>query len=152
MPSITDIKNIKKPSRLFEKREYRPWSDSSDSSTLGISQNINKPVIEPNVHTPYELEKIWRYLYGAKKVLLKEVINNIEEKCSDHVITSALNARQLSTNTSLPINTIRSAVQRLKQDGIIFYYEKKPGRGGFARYLIPVAIHSFFQKKFSQDK
>lgn len=152
MPSIDDIKKTKKQSSLFKKTEYRPWSTHhKESVKLDMQKNngISDKTPEDNVLNSYDLEKIWRYLYGAKKLLLKIIVNSIEENNDHYVITYPLSSQRLSEETTLPINTVRSASQRLKHDKIIFYYEQKPGRGGFTRYKIPVRVYKYFLEKFS---
>ena len=150
MPSIKDLDNIKKPNKTFEKKGYRPWDIKNDTLQNESSNNYSQISVESNVES-FDLEKIWRYLYGAKKDVFSEILKNIEEIHDSHVITHSLTANQLTSNTSLPQNTIRAAIQRLKKDGLLFYYEKKPGKGGFARYLIPVHIYNYFTEKFSID-
>lgn len=161
MPSITDLKKLKK-TKIFEKKEYRPWDEKS---AISLSQNTNNSVLKNEnleVNTKLKdhntdnlnsvnLEKVWRYLYGAKKVIFEQILKNIEETHEQHVITYPLTTPEIATDTLLPQNTIRSATQRLKKEGLIFFHEKKTGKGGFARYSIPLDVYKFFIKKFSQD-
>lgn len=161
MPSINDFKEAKKNSSLFKKKDYRPWNEDvqlphnkNDSKEIKKTSKNNSKVEEIITHelNSLDLERIWRHLYGAKKILLEQVINNIEEKNQAYYITFSLSTKQLEKTTSLPANTIRSNFQRLKKEGLIFFYERKPGIGGFARYKIPKSLYEFFSKKFSTNK
>ena len=167
MPSITDFKNTKKINKLFEKKEYRPWSTvgekkSSPPSSEKIrsknnshhSEEIeeNLQILPNNSPTNAELDKTWRCLYGAKKTLLEIIINNIEENYDSYVITSAITTNQLLLESSLPINTIKTSLQQLKHNLLISNYETKPGIGGFARYKISKDVYKYFSKKFSSNK
>lgn len=153
MPSITDLKNIKKTNKLFQKKEYRPWSHENKNET-SITKTIEKSQKKISLQSNFtdtDLEKIWRRLYGAKKTLLEIILNNIEEKHDHFVITKAIMVSQLVTNSSLPTNTIKTSLQQLKQDMLILNYERKPGKGGFARYKIPKNIYNYFINKFSSS-
>ena len=151
MPSITDLKNIKKPNKVFEKKEYRPWDEKND---IPLSKSnplkVNK---ESNVDnsSPVELEKIWRGLYGAKKTLLKIILQNIEETHDSYIVTKAITISQLLTASSLPVNTIKAALQLLKHSDLISNYETKPGKGGFARYQVPKRVYEYFIEKYSSN-
>lgn len=151
MPSITDLKNIQKPNKVFEKKEYRPWDDKNDIPILKSKPlKVNE---ESNVDnsTPVELEKVWRGLYGAKKTLLKIIIENIEETHDSHIITRAITISHLMTTSSLPVNTIKSSLQLLKHSDLISNYETKPGKGGFARYKVPKKVYEYFIEKYSSN-
>ena len=139
MPSIKDLKN--KKNKIFEKKDYRPWTEKGDS----IKSN------EEIIIDTTELEKIWRGLYGAKKIILNIILNNIEEDYNDYLVTNAITTNKLVNESSLPINTIKSALHQLKQNNIILNYENKPGKGGFARYQIPKNIYGYFINKYSSD-
>ena len=139
MPSIKDLKN--KKNKIFEKKDYRPWTEKGDS----IKSN------EEIIIDTTELEKIWRGLYGAKKIILNIILNNIEEDYNDYLVTNAITTNKLVNESSLPINTIKSALHQLKQNNIILNYENKPGKGGFARYQIPKNIYEYFINKYSSD-
>lgn len=149
MPSITDLKNIKKTNRVFEKKEYRPWDNKNDAPKL--DSNLNKDSTIDN-NSPTELEKVWRGLYGAKKTLLNIILQNIEEKHDSYLITQTITISQLMTISSLPANTIKSALQLLKNNNLISNYENKPGKGGFARYKISKNIYEYFTQKYSSSK
>lgn len=149
MPSINELKNIKKTSNLFKKKDYRPWTESTQLlKKEELIEDIKIKKTEYDSKIPLDLEKIWRHLYGAKKIILEQIINNIEEKNKDYCITYPLNTSQLEKITSLPANTIRSNFQRLKKEGLILFYERKPGVGGFARYQISYSLYNFFSEKF----
>jgi len=167
MPSITDLKNIKKPNKIFKKKEYRPWGeeDEKKSALAPLSEvkfknenltssepikNKVKPISKaPSIDA--ELEKIWRCLYGAKKTLLELIYKDIEETHDSYVITNAITTNQLILDSSLPINTIKTSLQQLKKDSLISNYETKPGKGGFARYKIYRNVYEYFIEKFSSD-
>ena len=143
MPSITDLKNIKKPNKVFEKKEYRPWDDKNDipilrDNPLKINEKSNVDSL-----THVELEKVWRGLYGAKKTLLKIIVESIEERHDSYLITRVITISQLMASSSLPANTIKSALQLLKHSDLISNYETKPGKGGFARYKVSKKVYEF---------
>ena len=142
MPSIKDLKN--KKNKIYEKKDYRPWTEKGDS--IKSNEEININIIDTT-----ELEKIWRGLYGAKKIILNIILNNIEEDYNDYLVTNAITTNKLVDESSLPINTIKSALHQLKQNNIILNYENKPGKGGFARYQIPKNIYEYFINKYSSD-
>ena len=148
MPSITDLKKTSKSNKLFEKKEYRPWGIEDSAPPLNKDNQAKQ--IEEKIED-IELEKTWRCLYGAKRILLELILKNIEETHKDHVITEAITTNQLASASSLPINTIKTSLQKLKQHNLIINYETKPGKGGFARYQIPKNIYEYFVKKFSSN-
>jgi hypothetical protein len=156
MPSITDFKNIKKTNKVFKKKEYRPWGIEEEiitpPSKIIKSENNNlssKTTQIPSSSIDIELEKTWRCLYGAKRTLLEIIIKNIEEEHDSYVITKAITVNQLFLASSVPVNTIKTSLQQLKQNFLISNYETKPGRGGFARYKISKNVYEYFIKKFS---
>lgn len=167
MPSITDLKNIKKTNKVFKKKEYRPWNSEDDKKVAtSISRIIeskdevipiskttkNKVETISNVNfIDIELEKTWRCLYGAKKILLELILKNIEEIHDNYVITSAITTNQLISDSSLPANTIKTSLQQLKHDTLVLNYETKPGKGGFARYKISKNVYEYFIEKFSSS-
>ena len=150
MPSITDLKSIKKTNKIFKKQEYRPW----DEKDIPVSKNEplkrDKELNVDNINS-VELEKIWRGLYGAKKTLLKIILQNTEETHDGYIITKAITISQLMTNSSLPANTIKSALQLLKHSNLISNYETKPGKGGFARYKVPTKVYEYFVERYSTN-
>lgn len=158
MPSINDIKQPNKKSNIFIKKDFRPWTENTQSSQEEESiektqkSSITTSIKVSNIEDCSSLDKIWRHLYGAKKLILEQIINSIEEKNKDYCITYPLSTKQLEEITSLPVNTIRSNLQRLKKEGIIIFYERKPGIGGFARYQISFSLHKFFTEKFLTKK
>lgn len=167
MPSITDLTTIRKTNKLFKKKAYRPWGDDDkknsepDSPEITKSKNIdvvllkdqqNKVTVTPDSYPiDMELEKIWRCLYGAKKTLLNIILQNIEEIHDTYVITSAITTQQLMLRSSMLANTIKTSLQQLKQDSLIFNHETKPGKGGFARYKISKNVYEYFIEKFLSD-
>jgi len=150
MPLITDLKSIKKTNKIFKKQEYRPW----DKKDIPVSKNEplkrDKELNVDNINS-VELEKIWRGLYGAKKTLLKIILQNTEETHDGYIITKAITISQLMTNSSLPANTIKSALQLLKHSDLISNYETKPGKGGFARYKVPTKVYEYFVERYSTN-
>ena len=148
MPSITNLKNIKPTSKLFEKKEYRPWSEKNQPLELSNKiLNIEKKSLTYETD-PSKLEKIWRGLYGAKKSLLGILLNSIEETHENHLITGVITTNQLVSDSALPVNTIKASIQQLKLDALISSYETKPGKGGFARYKVPKDIYKYFVEKY----
>lgn len=152
MPSITDLKNIKKTNKVFKKKEYRPWSEKNDVPILEIETLKSKETLIIDTTNFVELEKIWRGLYGAKKTLLKIIFQNIEETHDNYFITKAITTSQLMTNSSLTSNTTRTTMQQLKHSGLILNYETKPGKGGFARYKIPKNVYEYLIEKYSSNQ
>jgi hypothetical protein len=151
MPSITDLKNIKKTNKIFEKKEYRPWNEKGDVPMLKNETSKSNKELNVDSLNSIELEKIWRGLYGAKKTLLNIILQNIEETHDSYVITKTITNSQLITNSSLPSNTIKSAIQQLKNSYLISNYETKPGKGGFARYQVPKNVYEYFVEKYSSN-
>ena len=167
MPSITDLKNTKKINKIFRKKDYRPWNiqeekqspltpsekiESKNNNILSSEQiESNLQILTTACSTDIELNKTWRCLYGAKKILLKIIIKNIEEDCGSYVITSAITTSQLFQDSAIPINTIKTSLQQLKHSLLISNYETKPGIGGFARYKISKDVYEYFIEKFSLD-
>lgn len=155
MPSITDLKNTKKTNKLFKKKEYRPWDDpnineTKTQNTVTILQN-QLVIEEKSNFSDLQLEKLWRYLYGAKRSVLQTILNNIEETHINYVITKSLTNEQLMLESSLPSNTIKTSIQQLKKENLILNYERKPGKGGFARYKIQKSVYKYFISKFSDN-
>jgi hypothetical protein len=151
MPSITDLKSTNKKNKIFKKKEYRPWGDkNSDPILENEVVNIEKE-LNVNSFNSAELEKIWRGLYGAKKIILNIILQNIEETQENILITKAITIKALLSDSSLPINTIKSALQQLKSSNLISNHETKPGKGGFARYQVPKKIYEYFTKKYTSD-
>lgn len=150
MPLITDLKSIKKTNKVFKKQEYRPWDEKDILISKNESLKSDKELNVDNINS-VELEKIWRGLYGAKKTLLKIILQNTEEIHDGYIVTKAITISQLMTNSSLPANTIKSALQLLKNSYLILNYETKPGKGGFARYKIPTKVYEYFVERYSTN-
>jgi hypothetical protein len=144
MPSIKDMDKLNKN---FKKKEYRPWS-KKENETSSVSLKDNKSQLNNDTKED-ELEKIWRYLYGSKKIILEYLIQNINETKNEYVVTSPITTNQLNVDSSLPENTIKASIQQLKGSSLISNYETKPGKGGFARYKISIEIYKFLVEKFS---
>jgi hypothetical protein len=164
MPSITDLKNIKKTNKIFKKKEYRPWAgeeenkptnkiiESKEKSSVSLDKlKNNKEIIQHEHFLEIDLEKTWRCLYGAKKTILGIILTHIEETQNEYVITNAITTNQLILDSSLPANTIKTTLQQLKQDYLIVNHETKPGKGGFARYKISKNVYEYFVAKFSSN-
>lgn len=138
MPLISDgIKN-KNKSTFFKKATYRPWDNSeTDASEKKLSLVDKKKTYKKDI----AVEKLCRHLFGAKKVLLVYMLENIEETNNGMVITNNIVTSDIIKSSNLPTNTIKKSIQQLKEMSIISTYDQKPGRGGFARYFLSKEVY-----------
>ena len=166
MPLITDFKTKKEVKAKFKKKEYRPWdlpsadidkkpSDTGETADSEVKKSVQehakKKSEENNVSEVFlassDLEKQWRSLYGAKKEVLLYLLQNIEESDENKVVTKNITLEQLAQDLHLPSNTVKGALYQLKKSNLLCTEEKKPGRGGYARYRILRSIFTFFETK-----
>lgn len=164
MPLISDLKNKQEKKRPFKKKEYRPWDSFHEkeppkTQSLSLKENAsheqNPPKEEKEggeeVQEAFLLEKEWRGLYGAKKKVFLYLMERIEEKDAHKGVTKNITISQISNDLEVPPNTIKGAIQHLKKSNLLHTEEKKPGRGGYARYSIVKHISAFFQKKMQKE-
>lgn len=163
MPLISEIEKnkIKAP---FKKRAYRPWDDApnTEMSKHNNTDNIkDKSESESEVlkkddnlvcFSEEELKKEFRQMFGAQKVIMQFLVNNIEDKHSEYAITKSITIDEFSSACQLPSNTIKSTLLKLKNKHFFVTHENKPGRGGYARYKFLLGTVNFFSKSFTQNK
>lgn len=177
MPLISDI--TKKTKTRFQKKSYRPWDDKLPAienskiddnhdklSNNTISQNtksdynnevsynkINQNDVLPegsvnDIDIP-DLKKELRNLFGAQKIIIQYLLNQVEENDGEYFFTKAISMDEFTTISKLPPNTIKGMLQKLKNKKLLEAYENKPGRGGYARYKFNKTVYSFFIKIFN---
>ena len=145
MPLITAIKEKKRNSKTFKKTNYRPWDYESDNTP---PYKTSAPIYKPSKLNKVDisLSKICRDLYGAKKTLLIYILKNIEEKNEEEVITKNILIEDLVAHSQIPVNTIKRSLKKLKEINLIDTHEKKPGRGGYARYKLSKEVFIYLEK------
>ncbi len=94
------------------------------------------------------LEKEFRRLFGAQKIVLQYLLTLAEEKYEECVITKSVNMAEFTLACNLPPNTIKTMLQKLKHKNFLLRHENKPGRGGYARYRIVKRVYDFFVEKY----
>ena len=174
MPLITDLLHKKEGSKLFQKKTYRPWDDelimsssqiniNDDSSEALASEDKNIDASKENdIDTTIaadqlkinqiscqDLEKEFRGLFGAQKIILQYVLKLIEDRLTEYVITKSISMDEFTIECNLPPNTIKTMLQKLKHKNLLETHEYKPGRGGYSRYKIPNDVYNFFTKRYS---
>jgi hypothetical protein len=168
MPLISDIKKDKEKSKIFKKKSYRPWDENELSSFHNIITTIGESddnislmdtdkvfIHSTTTHSPLDnfseqnLKKELRNLFGAQKIVMQYLLNQIEEANDEFVVTKCIVINEFSTMCKLPSNTIKSTLLKLKSKGLLETYEKKPGRGGYARYKFTQNIFTFFTKNIN---
>jgi hypothetical protein len=163
MPLISDINKDKSFKKNFKKVPYRPWgndetilqSDSPeniDNSEELVSSSVNDTetvniLSKTVISTALDLKKVDRSLFGAQRSIFLYLIQNIEEYLDEYVITKCITTEDLNIRCDLLPTTIKATLQKLKAKGLIDTFEKKTGRGGFARYRINSETHSFFNEQ-----
>lgn len=157
MPLISEIDKNKSP---FKKRAYRPWDDTPNTEIPNHNNTDDSKEIL-NFHkkddslvsfSEEELKREFRQMFGAQKIIMQFLVNNIEDKHAEHVITKSITIDEFSSTCQLPSNTIKSTLLKLKNKGFFVTHENKPGRGGYARYKFLLSTVNFFSKSFSQNK
>ncbi|WP_218460243.1 hypothetical protein [Rickettsia sp. TH2014] len=161
MPLISEIEKnkIKSP---FKKRAYRPWDDtpntelSNHNNTDSINKKSKSTALKKNdslmSFSEEGLKKEFRQMFGAQKVIMQFLVNNIEDKDSEYAITKSITIDEFSSACQLPSNTIKSTLLKLKNKHFFVTHENKPGRGGYARYKFLLDTVNFFSKSFTQNK
>jgi hypothetical protein len=174
MPLISDIS--KKTKTRFQKKSYRPWDDElSEVENSKIDDNPNKLSNKTNIESDrtneasynkanqssllskdngnyfdtLDLKKELRNLFGAQKIIVQYLLNQIEENDNEYFFTKAISMDEFTTECKLPQNTIKGMLQKLKNKRLIEAYENKPGRGGYARYKFNKIVYSFFIKNLN---
>lgn len=159
MPLISEIeKNKIKGS--FKKRAYRPWDDTPNTelSNHNNTDNIKEKsdVLKKDgslmSFSEEELRKEFRQMFGAQKVIMEFLVNNIEDTHAEYAITKSITIDKFSSACQLPSNTIKSTLLKLKNKHFFVTHENKPGRGGYARYKFLLDTVNFFSKSFTQNK
>ncbi len=147
MPSIKDLK-IKKTTK-FKKQPYRPWNTIEDtSSPLEERKFVDNNVAVLNNYNDNELNKIWRFLSNSKQIVLKYLTKISREENDGLILSDILIINEVANNLSLPVNTLKASLRNLRKEKLIFNYEAKPGRGGFARYSIQKDLYQYLKEKF----
>lgn len=159
MPLISEIEK-NKAKNSFKKRAYRPWDDSPNTEPANhhnTDDNKEKLAFYKKddslvSFSEEELKKEFRQMFGAQKIIMQFLVNNIEDKYDEHVITKSITIDEFSSTCQLPSNTIKSTLLKLKNKRFFVTHENKPGRGGYARYKFLLSTFNFFLKSFSQNK
>lgn len=173
MPLISELLPKKQESKLFQKKTYRPWDEdlhtTPDLSTLNdeepqlthnnITNTDQTPIVQSvsviknstssnlDLHDDPDLAKTLRGLFGAQKIIIRCLLNNIEENLEECVITKNICIEEFALECSVPQNTIRAMLQRLKHKKLLHTYENKPGRGGYTRFKIDKNIYLLLSAK-----
>lgn len=158
MPLISEIAKNKIKSS-FKKRAYRPWDDvpNTELSNHNNNDNIKKKsdLLKKDdslvSFSEEELKKEFRQMFGAQKVIMQFLVNNIEDKHAEYVITKSITIDEFSSACQLPSNTIKSTLLKLKNKHFFVTHENKPGRGGYARYKFLLGTVNFFATSFTQN-
>lgn len=159
MPLISEIEK-NKTKNSFKKRAYRPWDDTPNTE-LSNHNNTSDSKEKLDFHkkddslvsfSEEELKQESRQMFGAQKIIMQFLVNNIEDKHTEHVITKSITIDEFSSACQLPSNTIKSTLLKLKNKRFFVTHENKPGRGGYARYKFLFSTVNFFSKSFSQNK
>lgn len=179
MPLISDIDKSKKTNSRFQKKSYRPWDDElpqnnkQNNSTIQQLSSTDKDYINPskieftnsnidqNMHLvdispPFttclpelNLNKELRKLFGAQKIIIKYLLEQVEENNNEYLVTKSIAMEEFTLACKLPPNTIKGMLQKLKTKKLIYTYENKPGRGGYARYNFTQEVYLFFLKNLN---
>lgn len=159
MPLISEIEK-NKAKNFFKKRAYRPWDDtpntepSNHNNTDNSKEKLDFYKKDDSLvsFSEEELKKEFRQMVGAQKIIMQFLVNNIEDKNAEHVITKSITIDEFSSICQLPSNTIKSTLLKLKNKRFFVTHENKTGRGGYARYKFLLSTVNFFSKSFSQNK
>lgn len=168
MPLISNQIKKNEPSKHFQKKTYRPWDEDSlitDNSKVSDKvihnttiSNINhynvnddsnlstqvKDLEEKQQLVIFDYKKELRNLFGAQKLILQYLLNQIEEEHDGYIITKPIYMSELIESCKLSINTIKGTLQTLKARKFFETHENKQGRGGYARYKFNKEVFTFF--------
>jgi len=167
MPLISDVNKKKDNTKKFKKKSYRPWDiyENSNKEEIIVDDHQNNKVTttneileentipistKDNSFLEPQFEKLWRDLYGGKKILFLYLLHNIEEETENILITKSIILDDLSHELKLPYNTVKAYLTTLKKINLIGLEENKRGRGGYVRFNIKRHIYSFFIKKINK--
>lgn len=159
MPLISEIEK-NKAKNSFKKHAYRPWDDapntepSNHHNTDNSKEKLDFYKKDDSLvsFSEEELKKEFRQMFGAQKIIMQFLVNNIEDKYDAHVITKSITIDEFSSTCQLPSNTIKSTLLKLKNKRFFVTHENKPGRGGYARYKFLLSTFNFFLKSFLQNQ
>ena len=182
MPLISELHKTEQKSKLFQKKPYRPWDsellttdnhviikDDDKEDLVSTNRTITTQLIQDKTYNKrsdingtsilsavndhsINLEKELRNLYGAQKIVIQYLLEQIEENNNEYLITKNISMNEFISTCNLPSNTIKGMLQKLKLKGLITTYENKPGRGGYARYKFMQEIYAFFSKNLHISK
>lgn len=102
----------------------------------------------PNTSKEFNIERFARGLYGLQRLMLQTIIENISSCEGGVAITNPLTYADLSMKVKSSPNSIKTAMYRLKEAGVIEVFEYKPGKGGYTCYKVKEVIYNFFQQYF----
>lgn len=136
---VSDNKEITKNNLLSTEKIKNETSKEEDSIT-------HKSEILDNLITK-DLEKFYRGLYGAKKIVLQSILDDMSYNEDGFGFSHPIFYNEFSLSIKIPVNSIKGALQKLKQAGILEIYDSKPGRGGYCCYKIREDIIMFFKNK-----
>lgn len=133
-------KNYTNPSKI-------EFANNDVDGDCVLIDNINTPL---TTYLPeLNLKKELRNLFGAQKAIIKYLLEQIEENSDDLLITKGISMNEFTLACKLPPNTIKGMLQKLKAKKLLYTYENKPGRGGYARYNFTQEVYSFFLKNLN---
>lgn len=123
---------------------------STTSKSTAYSKNITTKIkdLKINQCSDQDLEKKFRGLFGAQKIILQYILTLIDDKLAEYVITASVSMDEFIIKCNLPPNTVKTMLQKLKHKNLLQTYEYKPGRGGYAKYKLPLEVYDFFMKKY----
>lgn len=157
MPIITDEILSKARSKKFEKKSYRPW-DSLSSQDTSVSEllidnleTINEEIEVRNIpdNVDFDMRRVDRGLCGLQRSCLINLLSKIDHKIDfddNFVFTELFSVSQISNELNVPVNSVKSALNRLKKIGLVKKYEHKTGRGGFSVLKISKSAVNYFDK------
>lgn len=174
MPLISDIDKNKTLKARFQKKSYRPWDDALPKNNNQIDSTISQNLLSDNKNfkdnidqntvliddinvafpsylPELNLKKELRNLFGAQKIIIKYLLEQIEENTNEYLITKGISMDEFTLACKLPPNTIKGMLQKLKAKKLLDTYENKPGRGGYARYNFTQEVYSFFLQNLNHN-
>ena len=138
--SSSNNKNYNNPSKI-------EFNNNNIDQDIELVDNINT---QSTTYLPeLSLKKELRNLFGAQKIIIKYLLEQIEENNNDRLITKGISMDEFTLACKLPPNTIKGMLQKLKAKKLIYTYENKPGRGGYARYNFTQEVYSFLLKNLN---
>lgn len=136
---VSDNKEITKTNLLSNEKVKNRTSKKEDIITHK-SGNLDNIVAK-------DLDKFYRGLYGAQKIVLQSILDDMSHNEDGFGFSHPLFYNEFSLSIKIPVNSIKGAIQKLKQAGILEIYDSKPGRGGYGCYKIREDIIMFFKNK-----